>query len=112
METYQEALLSVVQLKRELATTISALFAREKANLAVEQLPVLMAIYHNPGRYQQEIATLTYRDKSSVQRTVINLERKGYVHIIGDRTDRRRKLLVLTRKGCELSEKIALLTLT
>jgi DNA-binding MarR family transcriptional regulator len=75
--------------------------------IQVEQIPVLMVIYYTGLQSQQEIADELLRDKSSVLRTVSWLEKAGYIIVEPDTTDKRKKLLKLTKQGQQLAEKIA-----
>lgn len=67
--------------------------------IKMEQLPVLMTLYWLKEQSQQEVANHINRDKSSVLRTVLALEKKGLVMNKKDGTDKRRKVLALTDIG-------------
>ena len=72
----------------------------------IEQLPVLMCVYHYGAISQQAIADLIKRDKSSVLRTVAALEKKGLIEIIKDEQDRRKNVLKTTPTGVFLAVQI------
>jgi DNA-binding MarR family transcriptional regulator len=65
----------------------------------MEQLPILMCIYNCGSVSQQEVADIVHRDKSSVQRTVVVLEKKGLITITQDKKDKRRNILRTTDTG-------------
>ena len=65
----------------------------------MEQLPILMCIYNCGSVSQQEVADIVHRDKSSVQRTVVVLEKKGLITITQDKKDKRRNILRTTETG-------------
>jgi DNA-binding MarR family transcriptional regulator len=65
----------------------------------MEQLPILMCIYNCGSVSQQEVADMVHRDKSSVQRTVVVLEKKGLITIVQDEKDKRKNILRTTETG-------------
>lgn len=65
----------------------------------MEQLPVLMTLYWLKEQSQQQVANHVNRDKSSVLRTVLALEKKGLIANKKDDSDNRRKVLTLTETG-------------
>lgn len=67
------------------------------------QLPVLLTVFSHDGLSQQEIATLTVRDKSSIQRTLTSFHKQGLVEFLTDKTDKRKKITVTTAKGDEIA---------
>ncbi|KAA5537198.1 MarR family transcriptional regulator [Taibaiella lutea] len=73
----------------------------EEASVPVkmEQLPILMCIHSCGCISQQEIADMVHRDKSSVQRTVVVLEKKGLISIAPDKNDKRKNNLRTTKTG-------------
>ena len=72
-----------------------------------EQIPVLICIYKGNKRSQQEVANMLHRDKSSIQRTVIVLQKKGLITVHPDKKDKRRNVLETTKKGKTIATKIA-----
>ncbi len=65
----------------------------------MEQLPILICIYNCGSVSQQEIANMVHRDKSSVQRTVVALGKKGLITIAQDKKDKRKNILRTTETG-------------
>lgn len=65
----------------------------------MEQLPILMSIYNCGSVSQQEVADIVHRDKSSVQRTVVVLEKKGLITVTQDPKDKRKNILRTTETG-------------
>ena len=74
--------------------------------IKMEQLPVLMCIYRCENISQQEVADMIHRDKSSVQRTVVVLEKKGLISISPDKVDKRKNILHTTKTGAFISLQI------
>ncbi|MBK5721476.1 MarR family transcriptional regulator [Dysgonomonas sp. Marseille-P4677] len=58
---------------------------------------------------QQELANLTYKDKSSLSYLIKNMEKRGLVKREEDPTDKRSKLVLLTKKGEELHDEIRII---
>jgi len=67
-------------------------------DVRIEQLPVLFSIPEE-GLPQQQIADEIGRDKSSVLRTISNLEREDLVCVTTDIADKRKNCVMLTPKG-------------
>lgn len=85
------------------------MFQEANIPLQLEQFPILLTAYSVEGLSQQEIADVTHRDKSSIQRTLVALEKKGLLKIVQDPGDKRRNLVYVTDAGKYLSEQIKVL---
>ncbi len=72
----------------------------------MEQLPVLMCVYNCGNVSQQEVADIVHRDKSSVQRTVVTLEKKGLISVNQDKIDKRKNILRTTETGTFVAQQI------
>lgn len=64
----------------------------------IEQLPALFSIPEE-GLSQQQIADEIGRDKSSVLKTISNLEQEELVRVTIDMADKRKNCVMLTTKG-------------
>jgi len=73
-------------------------------NLTHLQFSILMSLYKNKVTTQKEILRLTYGDEASITRLVDRLESKGYLNRVTDTQDKRKKKLILTQEGIELTE--------
>lgn len=102
----QGLFIELVTLQAATYGMVKTFICREKIPIKMEQLPVVMCIYDHGILCQQEIADAVCRDKSSVQRTVARLECQGLVEIHRNK-DKRKKLLMLTKRGKEIAKKIA-----
>jgi MarR family transcriptional regulator, organic hydroperoxide resistance regulator len=80
----------------------------EKANISVSEHDVLMALLHNPGATQQQVAKACFVAKSGVSMLLAKFEVSGLVRRVPDESDARIKRAYLTAKG----EKIALKSLS
>lgn len=76
-----------------------------KLDVHMEHLIVLEILYQEENMILQEISDRLKRDKSTVLRIIDFLERKQYVVRIPDQEDRRKKNIVLTKKGADIYEK-------
>lgn len=83
----------------------SVLVQNSGEDLQMDHFPVLMTLDAVKNLSQQEIADILMRDKSSVQRTISLLQRKGLVEISQDVHDKRKNIVNLTEKGLEKSLK-------
>lgn len=78
--------------------------------LQMEQLPVLMIICAKKDMSQQEVADILNRDKSSIQRTIVTMEKKGFVTVSQDAKDKRRNIVNSTKSGHALAVKLKNIT--
>ncbi|MDD4970297.1 MAG: MarR family transcriptional regulator [Paludibacter sp.] len=68
--------------------------------LTMEQLALLIAISCNKDEViLQDMATSMGKDKSAILRTIDSIEAKELIKRVSDTTDRRKKYLMITKKG-------------
>lgn len=72
----------------------------------MEQIPILVCANLCGPVSQQGIANALQRDKSSVQRTINALCKKGLLEISTDPNDKRKKIIVITATGSFVSNQI------
>ena len=70
------------------------------------EFPILITIYEEPGKSQDELAILKGFDKSMIAKMVVKLEEKGLMYRIIDPDDKRVKRMYLTDAGKALYPKI------
>lgn len=80
-------------------------FARAGLDITKEQAIILKKLYERDGLNQNELAKLTYRDKSSLTRLLSTLERKGYVSRKRCPEDKRVNFIFLSNAGKTIWEK-------
>lgn len=68
-------------------------------DITKEQMIILKKLHEEDGLPQNELATLTFRDKSSLARLLAKMERKLVVVRIQSRRDKRINKVYLTDKG-------------
>ena len=76
----------------------------KKINLNVAQSKVLMTLYDYEDVSIDFLARKTYMSKSSVTKSVKNLEKKGLVDKKIDDNDNRKKIITVTSKGKKIQE--------
>jgi len=68
--------------------------------LTIEQIGLLLVIsMHKEEVIQQELACSMGKDKSAILRTIDMIEAKDLVKRVSDTADRRKKYLMITKKG-------------
>ena len=78
-------------------------------DITFEMLHILRNLAGREKVNQQELANLTYKDKSSLSYLMKNLEKRGLVKRIEDQNDKRSKFVLLTPKGEDLYKEIKLI---
>ena len=81
-------------------------FRNRDIELTFEQFIMLLMIDSKGDLIQQDIANHLQKDKSIVVRQMNGLIEKEYVVRLPNRTDKRKKNLILTTKGTEIMNKI------
>lgn len=75
-------------------------------DLSFEMLHIIRRLYNQDRIKQQELAALTYKDKSSLSYLLNNMEKKNLIKRIEDKNDKRNKLVILTEEGRVRHEQI------
>jgi DNA-binding MarR family transcriptional regulator len=71
-------------------------------DITKEQMIVLKRLQEQDGTNQNELASQTYRDKSSLARLLSKMEAKGYIRREKGKVDKRNKRVFLTPYGEEI----------
>lgn len=77
-------------------------FIANGLDLTKEQMVVLKKLHNEDGLNQNELAFLTYRDKSSLARLLSKMEKKQYIRRKQSPKDKRVNYIYLTDLGREL----------
>ncbi|GAA4313692.1 hypothetical protein GCM10023149_09550 [Mucilaginibacter gynuensis] len=85
---------------------IQARLRQYEIDLTFEMLQVMICLWQKDGINQQEIANITVKDKASMVYLLDNLEKRSLVYRMPDMSDRRNKLIFLTKKGKGLERDI------
>lgn len=99
MQTFVHSLLKVQSSYRQI---IQRKIREQNIDVTFEMIHVLKSLYHNNGVNQQELANLTYKDKSSLSYLLNNLEKRNLISRTEDKNDKRNKIISLTSAGREL----------
>lgn len=74
-------------------------------DLTKEQMIVLKKLQEQDGVNQNELASLTFRDKSSLARLLTKMESKNYILRIQSAEDKRNKEVFITPEGVEVFDR-------
>ncbi len=80
-------------------------FESNNLDITKEQMIVLKKLYNQDGLYQNELARLIFRNKSSLARLLSKMESKNYISRKSSKEDKRIKKVFLTDIGKEVFEK-------
>jgi DNA-binding MarR family transcriptional regulator len=80
-------------------------FQKAGLDLTKEQMVILKKLHYQDGLNQNELAFLTYRDKSSLARLLSKMETKGYIIRKQNVVDKRINEVFLTEEGRMVYEK-------
>ena len=86
---------------REVIRLLKKRFANNAdIQLSMEQIGLLLIIYTSQDEViQQELACTMGKDKSAILRTIDVIEHKELIKRVSDTQDRRKKYLMITKKG-------------
>jgi DNA-binding MarR family transcriptional regulator len=74
----------------------------EKLDVTKEQIIILKNLFFNDGINQNELACLTFRDKSSLTRLLVKMEKKNYIQRKKSKEDKRINNVFITSLGNEM----------
>ncbi len=80
-------------------------FQKNGLDLSKEQMIVLKKLHDKDGLNQNELAFLTFRDKSSLARLLSKMEKKQYITRKQSKEDKRSNEVFITKRGREMFEK-------
>jgi DNA-binding MarR family transcriptional regulator len=67
---------------------------------------ILRALWEKDQRSQQELADDVFKDKASLTKLVVNLEKRGLIYRTEGELDRRSKIVALTAEGRALRHRV------
>lgn len=83
---------------------LQELFSEHGLDLSKEQMIILKRLHEQDGLNQNELASLTFRDKSSMARLLSKMEKKNYIQRKQSKEDKRTNLVFLTVNGRTIFE--------
>ena len=97
MQTFVQTILQTQSFYRQI---IHRKMREHNIDVTFEMLHILRCLDRVDSKInQQELANLTYKDKSSLSYLIKNMEKRGLVLREEDPSDKRNKLVLLTAKG-------------
>jgi DNA-binding MarR family transcriptional regulator len=84
---------------RAIIKRLTKKFADAGFDVSYEQWSILVHLYRKDGQTQQELSTVSVKDKAAITRLLNVLEKKNMVLRVPDRSDKRSKLVYLTHKA-------------
>jgi DNA-binding MarR family transcriptional regulator len=84
---------------RAIIKRLTKKFADAGFDVSYEQWSILVHLYRKDGQTQQELSTVSVKDKAAITRLLNVLEKKNIVLRVPDRSDKRSKLVYLTHKA-------------
>jgi len=97
---------SIAELRIYLRQFIQVKIREHNIDITFEMLEVMSCLWKKDGVNQQEIADITFRDKSSMTYLLDNLLKRKLIKKAEDEVDRRNKMIYLTPHGIELKEQL------
>jgi len=91
---------------RGIGTRLNRNFIESGYDVTCEQWSVLMNLWEKNGQSQQDLAGTTCKNKTSMTRLIDNMEKHNLVVRVPSKSDKRQKLIYLTKKGKDLQEKL------
>jgi DNA-binding MarR family transcriptional regulator len=95
---------AVAETVRSIAKKLMSRLREHGFSITMEQMAILHFLNTNNELIQQDVADFTGKDKSAILRQIDFLEENKYVVRVADQIDRRKKNLVVTKKGAELHQ--------
>lgn len=87
---------------RSLLTNLQRIFKRYGFDITVEQWMILLVLWKQNGRPQQEIADIMGKDKGTVSPQLDGLEKRDLIMRFQDKNDKRCNVVCLTQRGKDL----------
>ena len=79
-------------------------FANATINITHDQWIIMIKLWLRDGQNQMQLSQATKKDKASIARLINRLETRNLVVRIPDKSDKRNRLIYLTKKGRDLQE--------
>lgn len=89
---------------RNVGINLQRIFKSKGFDITVEQWMILLLLWQQNGRNQQEIADIIGKDKGTISPQIDGLEKRGLIVRMRNKHDKRRNSIRLTRKGRELEK--------
>lgn len=87
---------------RSIMLILEEKFEQEGLDLNLPQFILLNILSNNDNLILEDLSKFLNKDKSAILRNVNYLENQHFIAKMTDKNDRRRKVLILTKKGMEM----------
>ena len=91
---------------RVMEKRINENFSRGGYDLNLHHFIILVHLWKQDGQNQKTLCEFAGRNKTTITRSIDNLERDNFVLRVPDSADRRNKLIYLTHKGKEVKNEL------
>lgn len=99
-------MLSLLMVQTSFRQAIQRSMKKNNIDLTFEMLQIMVCLWRKDGVNQQELATLTFKDKASLSPLLNNLEEKELVVRRADKVDKRSKMVYLTVQGIDCGARV------
>lgn len=106
MQTFIQTILQTQSSYRQI---IHRKIREHNIDVTFEMLHIMRCLSDAGQVNQQELANLTYKDKSSLSYLIKNMEKRDLVKRIEDSNDKRSKLVILTTRGKKIQNEIKII---
>jgi DNA-binding MarR family transcriptional regulator len=96
----------IAETVRSIVKKLSHKLKESGSSLSIHQYAILHFLNTGHEVIQQDIAEMTGKDKSAILRQIDILEKNKLIVRVADNTDRRKKNLIVTKKGAELHKEL------
>ncbi len=94
------------RVKREMTRLLARKLYETGGEITAEQYRLLIMLWIEDGRNQQDLADLYGKDKTSIARMLQTMEKNGLITRVPDDKDKRNNLLYITSKGSEIRARL------
>ncbi len=97
---YEEALGYLIKRTgRTMGRALRHKFAAQGMDMPIEHWGILVHLWHKDGQNQKDLAENVFKDKATITRAVVMLEKLDIVRRVSDEVDKRQNLVYLTERG-------------
>lgn len=89
---------------RMMANMIKSKFHKKDTGIKSTHMGILVDLWEKDGINQQDLAVSNIKDKATIARALLHLEKNNILIRVSDSNDKRSKLIYLTHKGKSLKE--------
>lgn len=95
----QEFVLALLRVQASYRQAIYKEIRENNIDLTFEMLHIIKQLYNHKRVNQQELANITFKDKSNLSYLLSNMEKRSLIRRVADNLDKRSKLIILTQEG-------------